>query len=128
MWTVALSENGLQAVATLKDLRELRLSCYAIGVGYEGTKLGEVSVPNITPQWLQQMKPLSKLAKLKLQGCKRIDDDSVKMMIALPALQEVDLKGTAVTEKGAAAFRAAKPGATVYVGPWDGKSANYRNN
>jgi len=40
----------------------------------------------------------------------------------------VDLQGTAVTAKGAAALKAARPGAIVFFGPWDGKSANYRNN
>jgi hypothetical protein len=46
----------------------------------------------------------------------------------MPALKEADLKGTSVTEKGVAAIRAARPGAVVYYGPWDAKSANYRNN
>ena len=74
------------------------------------------------------MKSLTKLERLKLQGCNRIDDDSIPALLAMPALREVDLQGTAVTEQGAAKFRAARPGAVIYVGPWDGKSAAYRNN
>ena len=35
---------------------------------------------------------------------------------------------TAVTEKGADMLRAAKPRAVVYIGPWEGKAAAYRNN
>jgi hypothetical protein len=128
VWTIAMSETGLAAVLTLKDLRELRFSCVSIGVGIEGTKLGEVSLLTVTPKWLDEMKALTKLQSLKLQGCNRIDDESVKTLIAMPALHEVDLQGTSVTEKGAAAFRAAKPGAVIYFGPWDGKSAAYRNN
>jgi hypothetical protein len=46
----------------------------------------------------------------------------------MPALKEVDLQGTRVTEKGAAVLKAAKPSIVVFYGPWDGKSANYRNN
>ena len=52
-----------------------------------------------------------------MQGCGRINDEAVAALIAMPSLREVDLKGTAVTEKGAAMLRAAKPGAVVYVGP-----------
>jgi len=128
VWTIAMSETGLEAVLTLKNLRELRFACVTIGVGIEGTRLGDVSMLVVTPKWLDQLKSLPKLERLKLQGCNHIDDNSVQTLIAMPALHEVDLQGTAVTEQGAAKLRAAKPGAVVYVGPWDGKSANYRNN
>lgn len=128
VWTIAMSDVGLGAVLTLKELRELRFSCVSIGVGIEEKKLGEVSVLTVTPKWLEQLKALPKLERLKLQGCSRIDDESVKTLIAMPSLREVDLQGTTVTEHGAAAFRAAKPNAVVYFGPWDGKSAAYRNN
>ena len=128
VWTIAMSETGLEAVLTLRDLRELRFACVSIGVGIEGTRLGEISMLTVTPKWLEQMKSLTKLERLKLQGCNQINDDSIKSLIAMPALKEVDLQGTAVTEQGAAKLRAAKPNAVVYFGPWDGKSANYRNN
>jgi Leucine-rich repeat (LRR) protein len=128
VWTVAISDAGLAAVLTLRELRDLRLGCNSIGVGIETAKLAEVTVPIVTPKWLEQMRSLTKLEKLKLQGCKRIDDSSVRTLIAMPTLREIDLTGTAVTEQGAAALRAAKPAVVVYFGPWDGKSASYRNN
>jgi internalin A len=128
VWTVAMSAGGLDAVLTLKQLKELRFGCSFIGVGIEGTRLGEVSLLSVTPQWLERMRALSGLERLRLQGCIRIDDASVASLVAMPALREVDLQGTSVTEKGAAALKAAKPGVLVYYGPWDGKSANYRNN
>lgn len=128
VWTVAMSDTGMDAVLTLKNLRELRFSCVMVGVGIEGTRLGEVSLLSVTPKWLDEMKSLTKLESLKLQGCNKIDDNSVATLIAMPALKEVDLQGTSVTEQGAAKLRAAKPNAIVYQGPWDGKSANYRNN
>jgi hypothetical protein len=74
------------------------------------------------------MRSLSKLQALKLQGCNRINDDAVATSLAMPALREADLKGTSVTEQGAAKLRAAKPDMVVYVGPWEGKAAAYRNN
>jgi hypothetical protein len=128
VWTIAMSEVGLGAVLTLKDLRELRFACVSIGVGIEGTRLGEVSMLIVTPKWLEQMKSLARLERLKLQGCNQIDDSAIPTLVSMPALKEVDLQGTAVTEQGAAKLRAAKPDIVVYTGPWEGKSANYRNN
>ena len=67
-----MSDVGLEAVLTLKDLRELRFGCTSIGVGIEGAKFAEVSAMSVTPAWLERMKTLpKKLEKLKLQGCDR---------------------------------------------------------
>jgi Leucine-rich repeat (LRR) protein len=128
VWSIAMSNTGLQAVLTLKNLRELRFSCVSTSVGIEGAKLGEVSTLSVTQKWLEQLKSLTGLERLKLQGCGRINDEAVAELIAMPSLREVDLKGTAVTEKGADMLRAAKPRAVVYIGPWEGKAAAYRNN
>jgi internalin A len=128
VWTVAMTDVGLEAVLTLRNLRELRFGCVSIGVGIEGAKFGEVSVLTVTPKWLEQMKRLPQLQQLKLQGCNRINDDSVATLLQMPNLREVDLQGTSVTEKGAASLRAARPGVIVWVGPWDAKAAGYRNN
>jgi len=128
IWSIAMSNTGLQAVLTLKSLRELRFSCTSTSVGIEGAKLGEVSTLSVTQKWLEQLKSLTYLQRLALQGCGRINDDAIGVLAAMPALHEVDLKGTSVTEHGVAMLRAAKPGAIVYFGPWEGKAAAYRNN
>ena len=73
------------------------------------------------------MKALPKLEKLKLQGCDRVDDEAIRALAALPALREVDLKGTAVTEKaGCAAGRQAED--PDLFRPLGRKAANFRNN
>lgn len=128
VWSVSMSNAGLQAVLALKDLRELRFSCASTSVGIEGKKLGEVSTLSITEKWLEQIKTLPKLERLKLQGCTRVDDQSVATLISMPALREADLKGTSVTDEGAKRLRAGKPGAIVYVGHWEGKAGAFRNN
>ena len=128
VWTIVMSNAGLDAVLSLKNLRALRIGCYSMSVGIEGAKFGEISAISVTPEWLDKMETLRNLESLKLQGCSRINDDAVKSLIAMPKLHEADLRGTTVTEKGAAALKAAKPGAIVYFGPWDGPAANYRNN
>src|SRR5262249_48048691 len=128
VWSIAMSNTGLQAVLSLKNLRELRFACVSTSVGIEGTKLGEVSTLSVTQHWLEQLKSLTSLERLKLQGWGRINNEAVAALIAMPSFREVDLKGTAVTEKGADILRTAKPGAVVYIGPWEGKAAAYRNN
>jgi hypothetical protein len=83
---------------------------------------------NVTARWIERMKALTKLEKLRLQGCGRVGDDAIAALSAMPALREVDLKGTAVTEKGAAMLRSAKPKAVVHHGEWVARTASFRNN
>ena len=128
VWSIAMSNTGLEAVLTLKNLHELRFGCVATSVGIEGSKMGEVSTLSVTEKWLEQLQSLTALERLKLQGCGRINDEAIAVLMAMSSLREVDLKGTAVTEKGADRLRAAKPGIVVYTGPWEGKAAAYRNN
>lgn len=128
VWTIAMSDTGLDAVLTLSQLRELRFGCVSIGVGIEGTKFGEISLLSVIPKWLEKMKVLTRLERLKLQGCNRIGDDAVKALLAIPSLREVDLQGTGITAVGAEALKTAKPALVVRYGHWEAKSANYRNN
>jgi len=128
IWTISISDVGLDAVLTLKELRELRFGCTSKGIGYEGARYATVSATDVSARWLEKMKALPKLEKLKLQGCGRVDDEAVRALIALPNLREIDLKGTSVTEKGLAALRSAKPKAQIFSGPWVAKAANFRNN
>ena len=128
VWTVAMSETGVEAVLTLKQLKELRFSCNSIGVGIEGQRLGEISFLTVTDKWIEKFATLTKLERVKFQGCGRVGDDSVKTLASMPNLKEVDLQGTSVTAKGVETLKAAKPGVVVFFGPWEAKSANYRNN
>jgi internalin A len=128
VWAISISEKGLDAVLTLKELRELRFGCTSLPVGIEGSRFAMVSATDVSDGWLEKMKALPKLEKLKLQGCARVNDEAIRTLIAMPNLREVDLKGTSVTDKGLAALRAAKPKLQIYSGPWDAKAANFRNN
>ncbi len=128
VWTISMSDQGLAAVLTLTDLRELRFGCTTLGVGREGERFATVNMMDVTSRWLEEIKALPKLETLKLQGCDRVDDESMGVLATFPALKEVDLKGSAVTEKGIALLRAAKPNVRVYSGPWEAQSAAFRNN
>ena len=129
VWTIVMSTAGLDAVLSLHNLRELRIGCYAMNVGIEGQKFGEVTATAVLPEWLDRMRAqLPNLAVVRFQGCGKIDDASVKTLAAMPNLREADLRGTSVSEKGAAALRSAKPGVQVTFGPWQGIAASFRNN
>jgi len=129
IWTIVMSAAGLDAVLSLQNLRELRIGCYALNVGIEESKFAEVTATAVLPEWLERMQSrLPHLEAVSFQGCRKIDDASVKTLAAMPNLKQADLRGSSVTEKGAAALRAAKPGVKIWFGPWEAKAANYRNN
>lgn len=100
LWTISLTELGLDTIITLKELRELRLD----------------GMP-VTARWLEKLKALVKLERLSLQGCKRVGDDGAALLGAWPALRELNLKGTAVTEKGLADLRRTKPAVQILFSP-----------
>jgi len=83
---------------------------------------------SISTRWIEKLKSLPKLERLKLQSCIRVNDDAVPALAAMPSIKELDLKGTTVTEKGIAALRAAKPSLQVTFGPWEARTASFRNN
>lgn len=89
LWFVTLSEAGLEAVATVTELRELRLTGSTIGAG-----------------GLAVLKPLGKLERLDLQGCKRVGDDAVGVLVSMK-LKRVNVDGTAITAEGATKLRQA---------------------
>ncbi|MBL8213197.1 MAG: hypothetical protein JNK87_20940 [Bryobacterales bacterium] len=128
VWAISMSDVGLEALLTLTQLKELRFGCTSIGVGIEGQRFATVSMMSVNPRWLEKMKGFKNLQRLQLQGCDRVDDEGAQILATFPNLEQVDLKGTAVTEKGLAALRAAKPKLKINHGPWDAKAANFRNN
>lgn len=97
LWTISLTESGLDAITTLKELRELRL---------DGMQ--------VSARWLEKLKTLNRLERLSLQGCKRLGDDVAPLLASWPSLLILDLKGTAMTGKGLANLRLAKPNARIF--------------
>jgi Leucine-rich repeat (LRR) protein len=92
LWSLSLTDNGIESIATLTELKELRLG---------GT--------SISTSGLGKLKSLEKLERLSLQGCKRIGDDAAAVLSSFPRLRGLDLKDTAVTEQGLAEVRKALP-------------------
>jgi len=99
LWTISLTEQGLDAITTLKELRELRLD----------------GMP-VTARWLEKLKALTKLERLSMQGCKRLGDDAVPLLASWPSLRVLDLTGTGLTEKTIFELRRAMPNTQIFQG------------
>ncbi len=97
LWSISLTESGLDAVTTLKEMHELRLD----------------GMP-VSSRWLEKLKSLDKLERLSVQECKRLGDDAAPLLASWPALRILDLKGTAMTEKGLGELRRAMPNARIF--------------
>ena len=83
IWAIRMSGIGLDAILSLKNLRELRFACTSVGVGLEGARFADVTYVSVTTGWLEKMKALPKLEKLQLEGCDRVSDDSIPALAAL---------------------------------------------
>jgi internalin A len=102
LWSASLTEPGLDAIATLGNLRHLRLN---------GTLVSARGIGRLTG--------LTKIEWLDLQGCPRIGDEVVPLLSSFRTLQRVDLTGTQVTQKGLAALKRANPNCKILAGSLD---------
>src|SRR5262249_234136 len=97
LWTISLTELGLDAIATLKELRELRLD----------------GMP-ASPRGLEKLKGCNKLERVGLRDWKRVGDEGAAVVASWAALGVLDLKGTTMTEKGLADLRRLKSNAQIF--------------
>jgi Leucine-rich repeat (LRR) protein len=109
LWSVSLTDLGVGAIATLQNLRFLRLD----------------GLP-VSARWLERFKALSKLERISLQGCKRVGDDAAPVLNSWASLKVIDVKGTSLTDQAVASMRQAKPAAVVLSGPWEGPRMSAR--
>jgi hypothetical protein len=92
LWSVSFTQPGLEAVATLKGLRRLRLN---------GTL--------ISARGLETIKGLSQLEFLDLHDCAQISDDAIPILSVIGSLHFVDLTGTKISPTGLQQLRRTKP-------------------
>lgn len=92
LWSISLTDYGIDSIAVLANLRELRLGGTAIGAG-----------------GLEKLKGLRQLERLNLQGCKRVGDDAVAVLASFHALRLLDLNGSAITQAAVAELRRKLP-------------------
>jgi internalin A len=96
LWSLLLSETGMQSIASVTELRELRM---------EGR--------NVNARGLELLKPLAKLERLDLQGCKRLRDDAAAVLASMKQLKVLDLKESSLSAEAVAKIRAALPNTDV---------------
>jgi len=96
LWSLSLTEAGMQAVGSVTELRELRLNGTAV-----------------TARGLEALKPLAKLETLDLQGCRRLKDDAVAALSVFKQLRSLDVKDSGLTEQGVSRLRAALPNCQI---------------
>lgn len=96
LWSLLLTDAGVQAIATVAELRELRLGGTAI-----------------TGRGLELLKPLAKLERLNLQGCKRLRDDAAVALAGFHQLRALDLKDSSLSAEAVARIRTALPACEI---------------
>jgi internalin A len=99
LWSVSITDNGMEAIASLRNLRHLRLN---------GT--------SVSGRSLEKLKGLRLLERFDLQDCKHVGSDAIPTLSSLPSLRIIDLTGTPVTAEGIAALHRARPNCRILVG------------
>jgi Leucine-rich repeat (LRR) protein len=96
LWSLMLTETGMQSIASVTELRELRIGGTAV-----------------TTRGLEPLRSLSKLERLDLQGCKRLKDDAAGVLATFKQLRVLDLKDSGLSEQAVATLKSALPDCQV---------------
>ena len=79
LWSLQLTDAGMQAIASVTELRELRLAGTAV-----------------TGRGLELLSSLAKLERLNLQGCRKLQDDAAAVLAGFKQLRMLDLKDSSL--------------------------------
>ena len=96
LWSLSLTETGMQSISSVTDLRELRIGGTAV-----------------TTRALEPLRALSKLERLDLEGCKKLKDDAAGVLASFKQLRVLDLKDSSLSKQAVDQIRAALPQAEV---------------
>ena len=94
-----IPEETLKAVAELNDLRVLQLGYSAINAA-----------------GLHTLRALTRIEKLGLQGCSRVDDSALTELAEWKNLKYLDVQEDPVTEKGLTLLRTSRPDLKILSG------------
>jgi Leucine-rich repeat (LRR) protein len=92
LWSMLLTDDGVQAIASVTELRELRMA---------GT--------NITGREIAMLKGLAKLERLDLHGCKRLGEDIAQALEGFQQLRILDLKDSNLSPQAIQRIHASLP-------------------
>jgi Leucine-rich repeat (LRR) protein len=100
MWSVSMTQKGVAAVASLQNLRRLKLTDLSVS----SRELGGI-------------KDLTRLERLDLQDCRRVNDDVIPLLSSMSSIRVLDVSGTAISDAGLAQLRKAKPNCKILAHP-----------
>ena len=115
LWAATITDRGLETLAVLTRLERLNLRNSKISdVGF--AKLSSLPLRDLnlaetqlSATGLAALPALSKLERLSLWKCKRVEDDAIESIAGLKQLRWLDVKGTKLTAAGIARLRASLP-------------------
>jgi internalin A len=96
LWTLQLTDAGIQSVAAVTELRDLSLA---------GTP--------VTGRGLKMLASLAKLERLNLQGCRKLKDDAATVLAGFKHLRTLDLKESSLETESVKRIREALPGCEI---------------
>ena len=107
LWSAAVTDRGLESIASLKKLQRLNLRGAKITDAGASTLAAlqaltdiDLSETALSAAGLAVLAVLPKLERVSLYNCERVDDKALAILEKLPNLRWVDLKGTKVTPAG----------------------------
>ena len=92
LWSLMVTETGMQSIASATDLRELRIGGSAV-----------------TTRGLEPLRALAKLERLDLEGCKKLKDDAAGVLATFKQLRVLDLTDSSLSKQAVDQIRAALP-------------------
>jgi|HigsolmetaAR202D_1030399.scaffolds.fasta_scaffold09375_2 Leucine-rich repeat (LRR) protein len=124
LWAATVTDRGLDAIATLKQLEELYLRGAKItntGSGklaaLQKVKVLDLGETQLSEAGLKFLSQLPELERLSLYGCKRVDDSVIPALESIRKLQWVDLTGTGLTPQAISRLRKSKPNCSILWEP-----------
>jgi Leucine-rich repeat (LRR) protein len=92
LWTLQLSDAGMQSVASVTELHDLSLAGTAV-----------------TGRGLSLLSSLNKLERLNLQGCRKLKEDAAITLAGFKHLRKLDLKESSLEADSVKRIRTALP-------------------
>ena len=96
MWSISMTDSGINAIATLENLQELRLRGIAIASRH-----------------LEALKALPKLERLSIQDCKRVGPEAISFLEGYSSLRLLDVAGSGLVPGNLDSLKTRLPKVTV---------------
>ncbi len=124
-WSVTLTDRGIDAIATLRQLEELNVRGAKLTsagaaklralTALRALEIGDTQVTGADVAAVVAGMP--GLQRLSLAGCSKVDDAAAEALASLQSLTWLDVSGTGLTEAAIGKLRQARPKLRIRTGP-----------